>query len=175
MRGLIRLLLLRFALPKLLAFLPAAWALLRGLGGGPGRRPGDRNAEPGVCSTEHSPDRTFDRTSDGADGPIERSFAQGRSDVVLTQSGRVIKELPDDNVGDRHQRILVELDSGLTVLIAHNIDLARRVDSPRRGDPIRFKGEYEFNEQGGVLHWTHHDPKGWHEDGWIEHGGEVYG
>lgn len=163
MRGLIRLLLLRFALPKLLAFLPAVWALLRGLGG--------RNAEPGVRTPERSPDLS----SDASDGPIEQAFAQGRSDVVLTQSGRVIKELPDDNVGDRHQRILVELDSGLTVLIAHNIDLARRVDSPRRGDPIRFKGEYEFNEKGGVLHWTHHDPKGWHEDGWIEHGGEVYG
>ena len=29
-------------------------------------------------------------------------------------------------------------------------------------------------EQGGTVHWTHHDPSGDHAAGWLRHGGRVY-
>ena len=155
---------MRVALPKLLAMLlPALVAFLR-----------KKTTPQNNPETQHSNHRE-NRPSRTGDDSIDQAFARGQSDLVLTESATVIRELADDTVGDKHQRILVVLDSGLTVLIAHNIDLARRVSGLRRGKPIRFRGEYEFNSKGGVMHWTHHDPKGWHEDGWIEYAGELYG
>ena len=106
-------------------------------------------------------------------GKIERLFAAGRSDVVVEVSGDVDRVLADDNQGSRHQRFILELASGHTVLVAHNIDLARRVPLGR-GDRVDIKGEYEWNDRGGVLHWTHRDPQRRHEGGSIRHRGETY-
>lgn len=80
--------------------------------------------------------------------------------------GVVIRLLPDDNDGARHQRILVEVPGGGTVLIAHNIDVAPRL-AMHSGDEIAFKGVYVWNDRGGVIHWTHHDPAGFHTNGWV--------
>ena len=82
--------------------------------------------------------------------------------------------LPDDNDGSRHQRFILRLESGQTVLIAHNIDLAPRIDSLSEGNLVEFYGEYEWNSRGGVVHWTHHDPRGSHVDGWLKHDGQTY-
>ena len=81
--------------------------------------------------------------------------------------------LPDDREGSQHQRFIVRLSDGQTLLVAHNIDLAPRVPLDKN-DEVRIKGQYEWNEKGGVLHWTHHDPGGRHEEGWIEHQGKRY-
>ena len=89
-------------------------------------------------------------------------------------SGIVTRTLADDNDGSRHQRFILELDSGRTVLIAHNIDLAPRVSSLSPGDSVSFYGVYESNDRGGVIHWTHRDPQGRHVHGWLEHKGRRY-
>ena len=107
------------------------------------------------------------------DAAIDELFANGTSDVMVTIEGTVRRSLPDDNEGSRHQRFIVELDSGRTVLVAHNIDLAPRVPL-RQGDRVSVRGEYEWTEQGGTMHWTHHDPQEWREGGWIEHAGRRY-
>jgi hypothetical protein len=88
--------------------------------------------------------------------------------------GTVVKILPDDNEGDRHQRFILRLDSGHTILIAHNIDLAPKVSTLRIGDTVTFYGEYEWNDKGGVIHWTHRDPVRRHPPGWLKHNGGVY-
>lgn len=105
---------------------------------------------------------------------IDQAFRDQRSDLIVTIEAAVLKVLPDDNQGSRHQRFLLKLESGLSVLVAHNIDLAPRVDRLAKGDTIRIKGEYEWNEKGGVIHWTHHDPAGRHEGGWIERNGQRF-
>jgi hypothetical protein len=87
--------------------------------------------------------------------------------TVVESSGTIVKLLPDDTEGDRHQRLLVRISTGDTVLIAHNIDIASRINA-REGDSIRFKGEYIWNDRGGVVHWTHRDPRHRHPDGWVE-------
>jgi hypothetical protein len=111
----------------------------------------------------------------GAEQLLAEAFAEQRSDVLVSNgSGRVQRVLADDNQGSRHQRFILELSSGQTVLIAHNIDLAPRIPRLRAGDIVEFAGEYEWNTNGGVVHWTHHDPAGRHPGGWLRHQGQVY-
>ena len=110
----------------------------------------------------------------GADQALSAAFENHRSNVQVQGRGRVTRVLPDDTEGSPHQRFIVQLASGQTVLIAHNIDLARRVASLKAGDSVEFDGEYEWNERGGVIHWTHRDPDGRHVDGWIKHNGHTY-
>lgn len=106
--------------------------------------------------------------------PSSKPDEQWRSGQQVSGSGTVSRVLSDDNDGSRHQRFILRLSSGQTVLIAHNIDLAPRVSSVREGDTVSFYGEYEPNTQGGVIHWTHKDPQGRHADGWLEHAGRRY-
>ena len=109
-----------------------------------------------------------------ATSPPAASYVDWQAGDQVRGSGTVTRVLSDDNDGSRHQRFIVEVSPGRTVLIAHNIDLAPRVASIRVGDTVSFYGEYEWNERGGVIHWTHHDPRGSHVGGWIEHQGRRY-
>ena len=115
----------------------------------------------------------IDRITDNS--RIEEAIANQQSDVQVEAYGTIVKVLPDDTVGSQHQRLLVKLDSGNVVLIAHNIDLAPRVENLQKGEKIRFYGEFEWNDKGGVVHWTHHDPRNKHPAGWIEYRGKKYG
>ena len=117
------------------------------------------------------------RPSGGAgdnDSPIGRAFNTRTSDVQVEGEGVVMRILSDDVKGSRHQRFVVRLKSGQTVLITHNIDLAPRIDELREGDSVKFNGEYVWNAEGGVIHWTHHDPEGRHVTGWLKHNGRTY-
>ena len=109
-----------------------------------------------------------------SDEVFQQAFENRQSDLQVRGSAVVEKILPDDNKGSRHQRFIVRLQSGQKLLIAHNIDLAPRINALQENDPVEFYGEYEWNDKGGVIHWTHHDPKGRHPGGWIKHDGETY-
>ena len=102
------------------------------------------------------------------------AYSEWRSGQQVQGKGIVIRLLSDDNDGSRHQRFIVRLKTGQTLLVAHNIDIAPRVSSLRKGDTVAFNGEYEWNDKGGVIHWTHRDPQRRHVSGWIEHNGRVY-
>ena len=132
---------------------------------------------PTTTSTPGTPSTTpGSRVPAGPSGDIElirTSFADMRSDVQVEICGPVDRTLRDDDEGSRHQRFIVRLDDDLTVLIAHNIDLAPRVPLDR-GDLVCIYGEYEWNPQGGVIHWTHHDPQRRRAGGWIDHEGKRY-
>ena len=113
-------------------------------------------------------------SSDVDENTITRAFESGTSDIQVEGKGTVIRVLPDDLNGSRHQRFIVQLASGQTLLITHNIDIAPRIDGLEVGDKVRFNGEYVWNTKGGVIHWTHHDPNGRHVAGWIIHNGKTY-
>ena len=105
---------------------------------------------------------------------IMRAFVNHARDVRVDGSGSVSRVLADDNQGARHQRFLVLLPTGQSILIVHNIDIAPRVENLKVGDEIEFEGEYVWNDQGGVVHWTHHDPSGQHKAGWVKHARHAY-
>ncbi len=113
----------------------------------------------------------FEGSDDNA--TVEVAFEQQQSGVWVDVSGNVTRLLPDDNKGARHQRFILELESGHTLMIAHNIDLVVRVPLVL-GDRVALRGRYEWNHKGGVVHWTHHDPAGKMEGGWIDYKGQRY-
>jgi hypothetical protein len=139
-----------------------------------------QGASAGTCPTKAF---LITRSNAGADGStaqsaaddaIGRAFASRTSDVQVEGEGTVIRLLPDDVNKPRHQRFIVELASGQTLLITHNIDIAPRIDGLEVGDNLRFSGEYVWNAKGGLVHWTHHDPQRKHAGGWLRHNGKTY-
>ncbi len=95
------------------------------------------------------------------------AFEHKYNNVMLTVQGRVTKRLPTDTIGAHHQRFIVTLPNGQSILVVHNIDDAPRVPL-RVGDEVEVRGRYLWNEQGGEMHWTHHDPLGKLAGGYIE-------
>ncbi len=123
-------------------------------------------------ANQFSPEQAYSNSNQQSN--IEQLIEQHQSDVQIKLTAQVFKILNDDLKGSRHQRFLIKLSGGQTILIAHNIDLAPRIDDLKKGDIVSINGEYEWNEKGGVIHWTHHDPAKRHIDGWIEHNGNRY-
>lgn len=106
--------------------------------------------------------------------PTAARLGSETSDTQVRGVGVVSRILPDDNNGSRHQRFILRLQSGQTLLVAHNIDLAPRIDDLKEGDTVEYSGEYQWNPKGGVVHWTHRDPSGRHVAGWLKHDGRVF-
>lgn len=105
---------------------------------------------------------------------VEQAFEQKQSNVQLTIKAMVVTILADDLEGSRHQKFIILPKKDLTLLVAHNIDLAPRINTLKIGDIVTIHGEYEWNPKGGIIHWTHRDPNNQHPHGWIEHQGIVY-
>ena len=108
------------------------------------------------------------------DAALAWAFDAHSSDLEVEGQGTVVRILADDDEGARHQRFILRLDSGQTLLVAHNIDVAPRVEGLAVGDVVAFRGVYEWNAEGGTLHWTHRDPGGTHTAGWLRHDGRLY-
>jgi hypothetical protein len=123
----------------------------------------------GTASTAEAPAR-----AGGALDALAEAYSNRRGGVAVEGTGTVARLLGDDSLGDRHQRFILRLPSGQSVLVTHNIDLAPRVEPLAAGDTVSFRGEYEWNDKGGIIHWTHHDPQGQHAGGWLKHGGHTY-
>lgn len=129
--------------------------------------PGD-SLDANVAVAAQAPDAVLE------DSPLTDAIRNRRSNVQVQGEGSVTRVLADDTNGSRHQRFILAIPSGDTLLVSHNIDLAPRVDALAVGDTVGFNGEYEWNQKGGVIHWTHRDPRGTHPHGWLKHKGVTY-
>jgi Protein of unknown function (DUF3465) len=109
-----------------------------------------------------------------SESEVANAYMLHSQDIQVMGEGEVVKVLADDNQGSKHQRFILRMPEGFTVLVAHNIDLAPRVKNIVQGDKVSFYGEYVWNEKGGVVHWTHGDPRGRHVSGWLKHNGVTY-
>jgi len=120
-----------------------------------------------------SPQPPAEATSGNA--PIQREFERHGDKVEVTATGVVDRVLADQNgPSGPHERFIIRLaDVGLTVLVEHNLSLAPRVPVVV-GQHVSVRGEYLWNAQGGLVHFTHRDPDRRHEGGYVEYGGKRY-
>ena len=65
-----------------------------------------------------------------------------------------------------------------TILIQNTNDTGIRADDEGVSVPLNFSvefyGQYEWSREGGVIHWTHRDPNGYHVGGWLKHMDVTY-
>jgi hypothetical protein len=106
--------------------------------------------------------------------PAATAFADRARGRMIVVQGKVLRLLADDDEGSPHQRFVIRTGSGQTLLVSHNLDLAPRLNGLRVDDTVAVYGQYEWNDQGGVMHWTHDDPDGRHAAGYIEWKGRRY-
>lgn len=93
---------------------------------------------------------------------------------VLAQNLVVVEILPDDVHGRRHQKWVVALADQRRVQVVYNSDFGPRVPV-QLGQVQDVAGEYIWNSKGGLLHWTHYDPRGRRPDGFVQINGQIYG
>ncbi|HXO59345.1 MAG TPA: DUF3465 domain-containing protein [Candidatus Acidoferrum sp.] len=109
------------------------------------------------------------------DAAIVSDFHNHQSSVEVTADATVVRLLADSTSSTgTHERFIIKLSSGdLTIEVEHNISIAARAPV-KEGDHVIVHGEYIWNSQGGLIHFTHHDPQGTHEGGYIQAGGTTY-
>jgi hypothetical protein len=110
------------------------------------------------------------------DAAVCDAFRAGRSHVEVVADGRVVRVLgvAPGRVSP-HEGFLMHLGSGCSVVVRVEANTDFTGTFPiASGDGVVVKGEYEFYPRGGVIHWTHRDPRGRHEGGYIEVRGRTY-
>jgi hypothetical protein len=103
------------------------------------------------------------------------SAVNGRRRLNFVQGGNmtVIKVLPDDNQGLKHQKWIVRLSNGSQLMGVYNSDMCERVPL-KAGDVIAMGGQFIWTNEGGLLHWLHHDPRNHRPDGFVQLNGKFY-
>jgi hypothetical protein len=120
----------------------------------------------GACAASNTPD----------DRAVCDAYSAGRSHVEVVADGTVTRALGvHPGVASPHEGFLLRLGSGCTVVVRVEVNTDFTGAIPLHdGDHVTVKGEYEYYSGGGVIHWTHHDPRGRHENGYVEAGGRSY-
>ncbi len=119
-----------------------------------------------ACATTQAPN----------DAAVCAAYSAGRSGVEVVAQGRVTHLFGiQPGRSSPHEGFLLRLDSGcvLVVRVEVNTDFTGAIPLNPNAQ-VAVKGEYEYYPRGGVIHWTHHDPRGRHENGYIEAGGRTY-
>ena len=81
---------------------------------------------------------------------MRSAYAKADTGRWIEDSGLVLRLLPDDDDGSRHQRFVIKLRGGQTLLVAHNTEVAERIPVGL-GDRVHFRGMYDWNDLGGLV------------------------
>jgi hypothetical protein len=117
-------------------------------------------------------------SGDAANAAVYDAWRSGRSHVEVTASGSVARVLGErEGPSGLHEGFLVHLRGadghGLTVRVEDNVDITGHIPL-RAGDDVVVHGEYIYDSRGGLIHYTHHDPRGHHSSGYVRVNGRVY-
>lgn len=118
------------------------------------------------CAATQNPDDAAVCSAYDAGRSHAEVVADGTIDRVLgVQAGRV----------SPHEGFLLRLGSGCDLIVRVEVNTDFTGEFPlHTGEHVLVKGEYEYYSRGGVIHWTHRDPRGRHENGYIQAGGTLY-
>lgn len=111
---------------------------------------------------------------DQGDAAIVRA-AQRKARVNFVEGAgmEVVKVLPDDTTGLEHQKWVVRLSDGQNIEAVYNTDMCPHVPI-QVGDIVAMGGMFLWTNQGGLIHWLHHDPRGNRPDGYVMVNGTYY-
>lgn len=107
-----------------------------------------------------------------------QAYLNEASHVEVTTSGQVSRMFGlRAGPSGEHEGFLMRLQNcarnRFTVRVEDNTGFAGEIPLGV-GDAVSLKGEYEYYPRGGVIHWTHRDPRGRHPDGYIDFNGKRY-
>jgi hypothetical protein len=113
-----------------------------------------------------------------ANAEIYAAWRQHRSPLEVTASGTVVKVLGiRSGPSGRHEGFLVHLSGNeahdITIRVEDNVDLTGPIPL-HSGDDVEIRGEYIFDPRGGIVHYTHRDPRGRHPPGYVRVNGRTY-
>jgi hypothetical protein len=140
-----------------------------------------------ACSpSTHTIERpaNYTKLAPGADNAFTNSAVTDETEVAAAQNNRashvqvtctlpVKRMLRPDDKGEKHEKFLLQLSNGSTILVAHNVSRAPSVPV-EAGDIVTVHGEYIWNNKGGVIHWTHASDTPRHAGGYIDFKGRRY-
>ncbi len=111
-------------------------------------------------------------------GAVYDAWRAGRSHFEVTASGSVSRIL-GTRLGRSgvHEGFLLHLSGagghGLTVRVEDNVDLTGPIPL-EPGEAAAVRGEYIYDPRGGLIHYTHRDPRGRHAAGYVQVAGRIY-
>jgi len=115
-------------------------------------------------------------TEQANNGQICSLYSSGQGGVEVIGQGTVLAVLGTrEGRSGQHEGFLLRLHQqcDLMVRVETNVDITGPVPV-RDGEIVTVKGQFENDPMGGVIHWTHHDPRGRHVSGYVEAGGKLY-
>ncbi|HEX5274084.1 MAG TPA: DUF3465 domain-containing protein [Candidatus Rubrimentiphilum sp.] len=111
-----------------------------------------------------------------ASGPVtvEKAMslcARGATAVEVTANGSVAQLVGNASSATATHEGFVLRSGAFAIRVENNTTITGQIPLSR-GEAVSLQGQYECND--GVIHWTHHDPRGRHIGGFIEAGGKIY-
>lgn len=106
---------------------------------------------------------TLTQAMDSCDRGAQHAEVQGRGTVERVLGIR-------DSRSGEHEGFIVRMNER-SIKVETNVGITGPIPL-HRGDAVTLQGQYECDD--GVIHWTHHDPRGRHMSGYIEIHGYRY-